>query len=310
MFLGLAVLCVYQTAGRIAATRGAGEAPTLVASWGSAGVTLSGAVSAVDHERILAAARKSFGNERVTATRLRAEPRAAALFDLAELLATAPRTVTEGVLEVDDKKLRISGSVPSEAARADLAAALGGITGPALRIVDDMTVTETPHVAEAAAATAEPAGEPVESSAPPAASAAPQPSAKPKPKPTARPAPDLETAIAAILDDRPIEFALGSAMLTARSRRTLDQVVPLLKKNPRAHLLVASHTDIWGGTAHNKLLSQKRADAVVAHFVRRGLDRRRFTAVGYGETRPIATGRTVKDISRNRRTEIHVQKGR
>ncbi len=166
-------------------------------------------------------------------------------------------------------------------------------------------VSGIPPAAETAAAT--PAAEATKM---PAAEPSRTPAATRRPTPRSSPPVNLQVAIDAVLSDRPIEFALGRATLTLRSRRTLDQLVPLLGRNPRARIRVSSHTDAWGGAAHNRLLSQKRADAVVAYFVRNGLDRKRFTAIGYGETRPMAKALTAADMAKNRRTEIRVAKGR
>ena len=316
-FLGLAVLCIWESAASLVAARAVSQPPTLRAAWGSSGVTLSGTVSDTDRARILAAAKKSFGAERVAADELRAAPRRPALFDLADLLSAAPRGLSEGVLEVDENSLKLSGSVPSEDSRSEVLETLRSIAGPSLRVVDDLVVSAAGAPASTPGPSVEPAQEPTAAATAGATSdlaASPSPRGAPKeraPAPRrAAPTADLQASIDAILDDRPLEFALGSARLTARSRRTLDQLVPLLKRNPRSHLMIASHTDAWGGTAHNRLLSQMRADAVVAHFVRKGIDRRRFTAVGYGETRPIAKGRSVADMVKNRRTEIRVKKGR
>ena len=71
---------------------------------------------------------------------------------------------------------------------------------------------------------------------------------------------------------------------------------------------MAGHTDTDGENASNQALSERRAQAVVDYLVKAGLPASRFTAAGYGSTKPIATndsdqGRTAQ----NRRIEFLVR---
>lgn len=299
-FVVLCGVCLWKHAGPLAEARAGNEPPSLRLTWGASGATLAGATSRREHAAILAAAHKAFGAERVVAAELEVAARRPSLVDLADLVAVAPGSVSGGRLEVEGETIRLGGAVASEEARTAVAEAVHAIAGPSFRLENDLVV--------AAAAVSAAASRPAASSpqpAPQAATGTPAPASTPH-----QPRQDLPSAIAALLADRPIEFALGSANLTARSRRTLDQLAPLLKRDRNTHILVASHTDLWGGTAHNRHLSQRRADAVVAYLVHKGIARRRFTAAGFGETRPITPGRTAADMARNRRIEIRVTKRR
>ncbi len=77
--------------------------------------------------------------------------------------------------------------------------------------------------------------------------------------------------------------------------------------NDKIKVEISGHTDNIGEKNYNKWLSQKRANAVVAYLVNKGLDERRFIATGYGETMPLASndneqeGRTL-----NRRVEFKI----
>jgi OmpA-OmpF porin, OOP family len=54
-------------------------------------------------------------------------------------------------------------------------------------------------------------------------------------------------------------------------------------------------------------LSQQRAKAVSDYLIKSGISRKRLTAVGYGQTRPIASNDTVEGRAQNRRIEFEVK---
>jgi OOP family OmpA-OmpF porin len=70
-------------------------------------------------------------------------------------------------------------------------------------------------------------------------------------------------------------------------------------------VVVSGHTDSVGGNQVNQALSQKRAETV-ASFLEKvgGFDKTRLTAIGYGESRPVATNETAAGRATNRRIEV------
>lgn len=101
------------------------------------------------------------------------------------------------------------------------------------------------------------------------------------------PAPDAPAELSVMLR---INFALESANLTPEALRDLDQVAAALL-DPRltdVAVLLEGHTDASGAAGYNLDLSRRRADAVLAHLVRRGVPRDRLRAVGYGESRLLS----------------------
>ncbi len=84
-------------------------------------------------------------------------------------------------------------------------------------------------------------------------------------------------------------FSFDSAELRAPMPK-LDEVAETLVKYPDAgNIVISGYTDRLGSEAYNQVLSQKRADAVKGYMVNRGVTANRMTAVGKGESNPVAT---------------------
>ena len=71
-------------------------------------------------------------------------------------------------------------------------------------------------------------------------------------------------------------------------------------------LSVEGHTDAIGGELANMKLSQARAESVRTYLAGKGVEPDRLEAVGYGTTKPIASNKTEKGRSQNRRTEFRI----
>jgi len=102
-----------------------------------------------------------------------------------------------------------------------------------------------------------------------------------------------------------INFAFDSAVLAPEARAKLDEQIAFIRGHPNAVFRVYGHTDKVGTQAYNKTLGLRRAQAVVAYFVAKGLSRDRLEAVAsFGETQPlVVTGGRER---RNRRTVTEV----
>jgi OmpA-OmpF porin, OOP family len=103
-----------------------------------------------------------------------------------------------------------------------------------------------------------------------------------------------------------VHFATGKSMVRPDSRALLNQVVQVLNDYPKMRVSIQGHTDSQGGEALNMRLSQERAEAVREYLVEKGVAPERLEALGYGPTKPIATNRTAKGRSLNRRTEFRI----
>lgn len=107
-----------------------------------------------------------------------------------------------------------------------------------------------------------------------------------------------------------VEFATGSDQIQGPpSFAVLAAVASALKNNPTIFLVeVAGHTDNAGLAEQNKDLSQRRADAVVAHLKQQGVEANRLRAKGYGQEKPIASNDDPAGQQKNRRVEFNIVK--
>lgn len=112
---------------------------------------------------------------------------------------------------------------------------------------------------------------------------------------------------------RNIYYPFDKASLTDEAKANVDtSIFVLLTENPQITVEISSHTDNKGGDDYNLKLSQKRAESVVSYLIAKGIDKKRLSAKGYGETKPIAPdshpdGSDNPDGRQmNRRTEMRV----
>ncbi|MEP7244148.1 MAG: OmpA family protein [Gammaproteobacteria bacterium] len=99
-------------------------------------------------------------------------------------------------------------------------------------------------------------------------------------------------------------FKPGQTQFEPEDTSRIDRVAELMKSRPDLHVRVQSFTDSRGGAAHNKKISQQRADAVQHALIERGVAAERIASEGRGETQPIASNDTASGREQNRRVEI------
>lgn len=103
-----------------------------------------------------------------------------------------------------------------------------------------------------------------------------------------------------------IGFGFDSAELRADAEPILARLHEGLT-GAAGSVIIEGHTSSEGKDAYNLDLSQRRADAVVADLVRRGLPRDRIKAVGRGESAPLASNDDEAGRSMNRRVEVRCE---
>ncbi len=101
-----------------------------------------------------------------------------------------------------------------------------------------------------------------------------------------------------------ISFKTGSAVLTTASYPALDDLWAFMRQNPAAKIEIHGHTDSQGEEQVNMRLSFQRATSVRDFLITRGIQSDRISALGFGETKPIADNYYTETRAANRRIEI------
>ena len=103
-----------------------------------------------------------------------------------------------------------------------------------------------------------------------------------------------------------IFFDFDKATLRSESDPELENLYAFLIKYPELKVELSGHTDAFGSDRYNQKLSDKRAKAVVAYLIKKGLPKARLVAKGYGESKPIESNDTDEGRQLNRRTELKI----
>jgi outer membrane protein OmpA-like peptidoglycan-associated protein len=103
-----------------------------------------------------------------------------------------------------------------------------------------------------------------------------------------------------------ILFDSGSAVLKPEAIAQIEKVGDVLAKYSDDRIRVEGHTDSTGTRKANEDLSLRRASAVKAVLIGRGVKETQITALGMGEEKPIADNKTPEGKKQNRRVELHI----
>jgi OmpA-OmpF porin, OOP family len=121
----------------------------------------------------------------------------------------------------------------------------------------------------------------------------------PRPAPVAAPAPAPAPARTFL-----VFFDWDRADLTDRARQIIAEAATNARTVRSTRIEVSGHADRTGSAAYNQRLSVRRAEAVAAELVRRGIARNEITVQGFGFDRPLVpTAMGVRE-PQNRRVEI------
>jgi len=102
-----------------------------------------------------------------------------------------------------------------------------------------------------------------------------------------------------------LNFASGKAVITPEYFSRLSKVQRAIRTFPDYLITVEGHTDSRGDDRYNKNLSMDRANAVKEYLIANmGLNKSQITAIGYGESKPIASNETDEGRTKNRRIDI------
>ena len=99
-------------------------------------------------------------------------------------------------------------------------------------------------------------------------------------------------------------FETGKSNLRTSAENNLTKLVEFLQQQPDRALVIEGHTDSMGSDTYNQELSQRRADSVKAYLVSQGVAPGKITAIGKGESSPVASNDSSSGRQLNRRVEI------
>lgn len=101
-------------------------------------------------------------------------------------------------------------------------------------------------------------------------------------------------------------FDFDKSVLKPEGRAKLDDLVSKIRDVNLEVIIAVGHTDSIGTDAYNQRLSVRRAEAVKAYLVSKGIERNRVYTEGKGEKQPVADNKTKEGRAKNRRVEIEV----
>ena len=139
----------------------------------------------------------------------------------------------------------------------------------------------------------------------------PPPPPKPAAKPAAKPVPPKPVVLGST-----VSFASNKATLDelAKFRLDTDIISKLGAVGTISYVNVNGHTDRLGSPQYNQKLSERRAEAVKAYLVSKGMNPSQIEVFGYGKTTPVKSCPDTKDrkllnvcLEPNRRVEVELQ---
>lgn len=121
-----------------------------------------------------------------------------------------------------------------------------------------------------------------------------------------------EAEVAMIRDDMVIRmyglnFPVGQAQIRPESFGLLTKLQKVLREFPTDPIEIAGHTDSQGNDQRNQALSERRAEAVRQYLIANmAIPEIQITAVGYGETQPLASNESREGRAKNRRIDVRI----
>ena len=101
-------------------------------------------------------------------------------------------------------------------------------------------------------------------------------------------------------------FDFDKSIVKPEGKAKLDELVNALSGLDTEVIVAVGHTDWIGTDAYNQKLSERRANAVKAYLVSKGVPAEKIFTEGKGKKQPIADNKTRQGRAKNRRVEVEV----
>ena len=115
-----------------------------------------------------------------------------------------------------------------------------------------------------------------------------------------------ETARGLIVNLSDVLFDFNQATLRPGAREKLSKIAGIVVSHPGLVLEAEGHADAIGSDGYNLRLSERRAESVRTFLMGEGVEPDTISALGFGESRPVATNSTAEGRQQNRRVELVV----
>ena len=145
---------------------------------------------------------------------------------------------------------------------------------------------------------------------------APAPAPAPRPAPAPAPVAPKPPAPAPAAPAAPVSekvtyaadafFDFDKSVVKKEAKAKLDDLVGKTGAIALEVIIAVGHTDSVGSDAYNQKLSVRRAEAIKAYLVSKGIEKNRIYTEGKGEKQPVADNKTAEGRAKNRRVEIEV----
>lgn len=114
--------------------------------------------------------------------------------------------------------------------------------------------------------------------------------------------------VGTVVQIKNVLFYMGTTKLLDESYQGLNALVGFLNDNPKIEIELAGHTDNRGDSKKNMVLSQQRVEVIKKYLVSKGINAKRITGKGYGDSRPLTTNDNEESRKLNRRVEFVILK--
>ncbi|MBL7855057.1 MAG: OmpA family protein [Cyclobacteriaceae bacterium] len=101
-------------------------------------------------------------------------------------------------------------------------------------------------------------------------------------------------------------FEVGKSKIDPTSYSELDEVVQMMRNNPKMVIQLEGHTDVRGDPRKNMELSQQRVTAVRDYLIKKGVHKGKVRTKAFGGTQPISRENTEEAHKLNRRVEVRI----